>query len=108
MQTDIATAATLNKASNSMPEWFAGWVAENQHIWLAFEREALAVWNRGHQRYSARTIIEFLRHHTAITERNGAWKINNNAAPYLARMFEAAHPKLKGFFQQREQGGQHA
>lgn len=108
MQTDLATAATLSAASGNVPEWFTAWLAENEHVWLAFEREALAVWRAGHSRYSARTIVEFLRHHTAITERTGAWKINNNAAPYLARMFEVAHPHIKGFFQQRVQGVGHA
>lgn len=70
---------------------FDAWLDENMHIYYAFEEEALNVIDAGFQHYSARTIVEFLRHHTAIKEK-GMWKINDHATPYLARLFAKKHP----------------
>ena len=77
------------------------WLDDNHHIWLAFQEQALLVSKRGFKHYSARTIIEFLRHHTAISEKGDLWKINDHATPHLARLFMANHPELKGFFETR-------
>lgn len=48
---------------------FRAWLADNFHIWLAFEREANHVWTTGRRHYSARTIGEYLRHETALREK---------------------------------------
>ena len=79
---------------------FDEWIADNTHIYQAFEREALAI-ARKRTRYSARTIVEFLRHHTLITEKDGEWKINDHATPHLARLFAKNHPTLKNLFEFR-------
>jgi hypothetical protein len=79
---------------------FDTWIAENYHIYEAFEREALKV-ARQRDRYSAKTIVEFLRHHTMITERGEEWKINNYATSGLARLFAKNHPTLKNLFEFR-------
>lgn len=84
-----------------MKIYFEQWLSENQHIWTAFERQALLISQRGYKHYSARTIIEFLRHHTALKEASELWKINDHITPYLARMFMEKHPHLKGFFETR-------
>ena len=76
---------------------FDEWIKENSHIYEAFEREALATaQKRSH--YSARTIVEFLRHHSMITEKSGDWKINDHATPHLARLFAKRNPMHKNFF----------
>jgi len=77
------------------------WFAENNHIWKAFEEQALLIYQRGHRHYSARTIIEFLRHHSALKEASGEWKINDHITPHLARRFMKEHPHLNGFFETR-------
>lgn len=79
------------------------WVSKNWHIWEAFEHEALRMWKRGRTRYSARTIIEYLRHESEIRETPAAesWKINNNPVPSLARLFCLMHPDKSGFFEKR-------
>ena len=77
------------------------WFEENYHIWWAFQEQALLVIERGYKHYSARTIIEFLRHHTAIAENGDLWKINDHATPHLARLFMETHPEHKGFFETR-------
>ena len=77
---------------------FDEWIKENSHIYEAFEREALATaQKRSH--YSARTIVEFLRHHSAVAEKGGMWKINNNHRPYLPRLFDLCYPDMAGMFE---------
>ena len=82
---------------------FRDWLADNFHIWAAFERAALAVWDRGRKHYSAQTIVELLRHESVLREAPGSeWKINNNVRPDLARLFMAVYPECAGFFETRE------
>ena len=81
---------------------FRDWIPQNLHIWLAFEEQALAIIKRGFSHYSARTIIEVLRHHSALKETGGVWKIGNNAVPYLAWLFDLIHPAHAGLFEYRE------
>ena len=81
---------------------FKEWLPVNLHIWRAFEQQALAVFRKGFKHYSARTIIHVLRHHSALNEQGGEWKINNNVSPYLARLFDLVHPECKGLWEYRE------
>src|SRR5205814_1218767 len=87
--------------SPELPKGFATWIVDNAHVYDAFEREALSVAQR-RDRYSARTIIEFLRHHTLLAEAGEGWKLDNDMAPGLARLFAILNPKHKGLFEFRE------
>lgn len=80
---------------------FYGWLHDNSHIMLAFETEAERVWARGRRHYSARTIVEYLRHETLLAETSGEWKINDWWTPDMARLFVALHPD-KPLFEFRE------
>lgn len=81
---------------------FVEWLSDNFHIWEAFEREANKIATR-RDRYSARTIIEVLRHETALREAPNELqlKITNNAAPDLARLYVMFYPNRKDFFETR-------
>lgn len=81
---------------------FENWLEENQQIFDAFCLEALKAKSKGFKHYSARTIIEFLRHHTNLREVSGGFKINNDAVPYMARLFSQLHPSLHDFFEYRK------
>jgi len=80
---------------------FDSWIESNKHIYDAFEKEALKIAKR-RDRYSARTIVEFLRHHTMISEQSGEWKINDHCIPYLSRMFANNHPRYSNLFEFRK------
>jgi hypothetical protein len=80
---------------------FHDWLLENESVWLRFESEALRIWNRGRDHYSARTIIEVLRHESCLSDTDQDYKLNNNAAPNLARLFMLVHPNCGEFFQLR-------
>jgi len=80
---------------------FADWLRPNFHIWLAFVKEANKAWNRGRRHYSARTIIEYLRHETALAENGGEFKINGNYVPDLARLYQQTYPERAELFETR-------
>lgn len=84
---------------------FVGWLATNLHVWIAFDREAGKVWRRGRRHYSARTIIEHLRHETALAEVGGDFKINNDRAPDLARLYRLRYPERAELFELRVMPG---
>lgn len=85
---------------------FPAWLAQNYPIWERFEAEANRVYTRGRYHYSARTIGEFIRHETALAATDdGAWKINNNRFPDLARLYLLMYPERAGFFDLREGEG---
>ena len=61
---------------------------QNPQIYEDFERESMLIVNRGFKHYSARTIVHYLRHWTALhADPDSEFKINNDLSPFLARMF---------------------
>lgn len=86
---------------DQFPPEFIDWLYDNQHIWVGFVSEASKVINAGFKHYSARTIVHVLRHHSALTERGGEWKINNNHSPYLGRLFALVYPQHEKLFEFR-------
>lgn len=80
---------------------FAVWLRENRNVWQAFEAEANKVWARGRRHWSARTILEYLRHETAISDSGIEFRLNNNAQGDLARLYLLVHPDRAGFFETR-------
>lgn len=91
----------LKKHSAQFSVEFIGWFPDNLHVWDAFVREAMTVRRRGFKHYSARTIIHSLRHHSAIHEVGGPWKINDHHSPYLARLFDLCFPECAGMWEYR-------
>lgn len=83
------------------PQEFLQWLVENQHIWKRFEREANRLWNKGRRHYSSKTIIEFLRHETALYEQDSEWKINNNFSSSLSRYYIENYPDRSELFELR-------
>lgn len=84
---------------------FLAWLSDNKSIWCRFENEANKLWNRGRRHYSSRTIIEFLRHETALFEKDGVFKVNNIWAPDMARLYMLRYPEKHDFFETRRMPG---
>ncbi|MGH8032716.1 MAG: hypothetical protein ACREO8_10220 [Luteimonas sp.] len=84
---------------------FAAWLTENLHVWRAFEKEADRVWDKGRRHYSARTIIEFLRHETSLTDTDASLKLNGNAVPDMARLYRLRYPARADLFETRRMPG---
>ena len=88
------------------PSEAVAYLRENPGIFRAFEREALAIWRTGKPHYSARTIIEVLRHHSALSaDPAGVFKVNNNLSRPLALEFMRRHPECGHFFETRRNSG---
>jgi hypothetical protein len=86
------------------PEFFKKpkkWFVDNWHVIEAFEEVAMRLINLGRTHYSARTIVEVLVHQTAVKERDGEFKIGNDNAPDLARVFVVLHPEHVDFWEYR-------
>ena len=87
----------LVNAGSYKPE-FNDWLKANFDIFQRFVAEADKV-RRVRNHYSARTLIEFIRHETTLREA-GIFKVNNDAAPDCARLYMAARG-CAGFFDTR-------
>lgn len=74
----------------------------NVEVWRMFEHEANRVWrNKANKHYSARTIVEYLRHHSAANDGGTDFRINDHHAPVLARLWTFLYPERAGFFELR-------
>ena len=77
------------------------WFINNWHVVEAFETVALRLISMGRKHYSARTIVEVLVHQSNVREINGEFKIGNDNAPDLARVFVVLHPEWVDFWEYR-------
>lgn len=82
---------------------FAEWLDTNWHVWERFSAIANEVWARGRKHYSARTILEVMRHETVIREIGSDFKLNDQSAPPMARLYMHLWPEKTGFFELRDQ-----
>lgn len=84
---------------------FLDWFAANSTIWTMFVAQADAIWRSGRKYYSARTIIHWIRHETALRESvtGDGFKINNNWSADLARLYLIVRPDRPDFFELRHQ-----
>ncbi|MET0312318.1 MAG: hypothetical protein ABW051_09730 [Burkholderiaceae bacterium] len=83
-----------------IPEFWT-YLPDNAHVYYAFEWEALRIIGAGYDHYSANTIIEVLRHHSALAQVGDRYKLNAKYTCYLARLFALVHPEHEGLFEYR-------
>lgn len=94
----------LRRVAENAPKFradFSEWLQKNMQLWERFELEANRVWAAGRVHYSSRTLWEVMRHHTALTECDGDFKLNNNRAPDVARLYLIMYADRAGFFETR-------
>lgn len=101
MTTNSTVLALARLNADSFTPDFLAYLPDNLHVYEAFEREALRAVAKGFAHFSARTIIEVLRHTSALQEVGGAWKLNDHMTPYLARLFALVNPEHRGLFEFR-------
>lgn len=84
---------------------FGRWLKSNWHVYKRFEEEAQRVWDSGRRSYSARTLIEYIRHDTFVREVNmscmQAYKVNNSYVPDLGRIYGLMNEGRQDFFECR-------
>ncbi len=91
----------INQSQTPYRRDFLGYLEDNFHVFKAFEREADKIWNRGRRHYSGRTIIEVLRHESALADDGHEFKLNNNWTPDLCRLYMQFHPERVDIFETR-------
>ena len=96
-----ATIQLMLYHDDEFSDEFIEWVPNNTHVVDAFIHETLKIIRKGYTHYSGRTILEVLRHHSALNETNGPWKLNNNHTPYLCRLFGLLNPRYADIFEYR-------
>jgi hypothetical protein len=74
---------------------------KNPAVYVKLRDLAIDLRNRGHGNYGIKGLLEVLRWHTAMETTGDPYKINNNYAPYYARMIMHNEPALDGFFRTR-------
>lgn len=82
---------------------FLIWLADNWHIYQQFERQALDLVAAGWDHFSARTIVEEIRHYTRHAQRGNAddFKVNGNWVPDLGRIFTICYPEYASLWEYR-------
>jgi hypothetical protein len=73
-------------------EEFADWLWNNLQLQREFDQEALIVVAKGRTRYSAHTIIEYMRHYTMLADSGGEFKVNEAWTSSMARLFAHMYP----------------
>lgn len=79
------------------PDWFE----KNLHVVRAFERHTLEQVEKGRDHYSARAIVDKLSLHTGTRETDGEYKIGNDNACDLARVFCVMNPQHADIWEMR-------
>lgn len=100
----VARNATAEDADpdGSSPEAFATYHAANPQVYAAFKMFTGQLLKAGHrERLGAKLIIERIRWESLVSG-GGEYKVNNNYAPYYARLFMADHPQYDGVFATRK------
>lgn len=98
---DVREIRAIGNNQHLFTPGFDVWLTQNWHVWREFVRQADAIYRRGFKHYSARTILHWMRHHTAISESGSDWKLNNNISPDLARLYVVMRPDREHFFEFR-------
>ena len=79
--------------------------AASPEVWQTFERITLGLIEAG-KKAGAIDVLGRARWETHI-EGGKDWKVNNNYAPYYARIFAAKYPEYRDFFEFRKVRGYH-
>ena len=80
---------------------FFAWHHDHLEVWEAFQFKAIKLIERGVAHYGSKAIFEVIRFEHTIRS-GGDFKVNNNFAPYYARLFALKYPDHADFFETRE------
>lgn len=95
VQPKVVKGATLR-------ERFESFHRLNPHVAENLYKLAKRAKDRGVKRWAVKALIEHLRWQTVMQTEGEVWKINNNHAPFYARLLMKEHEELDGFFETRK------
>lgn len=104
---DATSCADLMPFADYFRPGFLPWLAQNEPIYRQFELQTLSLIEAGWSHFSARTIVEEIRHYTRHREAGDcSFKINDHMAPDLARAFAVRHPQHAQLWEYRRPDSQ--
>ena len=87
------------QSNNKLEEFFRKFHKDNPHVYQSLVNLALQLRRKGRERYGIKSLFEVVRWHRAMeTDSEDEFKLNNNHAPYYARMIMKNVPELEDFF----------
>jgi hypothetical protein len=100
--------AVQSAGGRDLEEEFWEFHRANPRVYAALRERALELRRMGHLRYSIKTLLEVERWHTDMqtaptSAADAKYKLNNNHAPFYARLLMEREPELAGFFELRTQ-----
>ena len=84
---------------------FLSWVDDNRQVTDDFAKLAKRLKSRNRHSYGGQAIWEHMRFNSAISDRDGEYKLNNNTIALITRFVMLKHPELCDFFKVREING---
>lgn len=84
-------------------ERFEAFHAQNPQVYDALRSVSVDAKRSGFIQWGIKAALEVVRWHYAIQTHGDAFRVNNNFAPYYARVLMEREPALDGFFETRVQ-----
>lgn len=99
------TVRTNHARGATLEEQFEAFHRANPHVYQALRKLAVGMVRRGQRRIGIKMLFEVLRWSYAMTTADDAadFKLNNNYAPFYARLLMDNEPELAGAFETRTQ-----
>lgn len=85
----------------TVTERFQAFHRRNPHVYDLFRRFAVEALESGRPRFSADCVLHRIRWFEAVETRGGAFKVNDAAGAFYARMLAAEDPRFARFFRFR-------
>ena len=92
-------AFNFMQSDSKLEEAFRKFHSLNPHVYQSLVNLALQLRRKGREMYGIKSLFEVVRWHRAMeTDSEDEFKLNNNHAPYYARMIMKNVPELEQFF----------
>lgn len=101
---DIYAALRKQGVDHKTALRFVCWLDKNRELWEAFEHCAMLGIHSG-KRQGAKGVMEDVREHYKLENKNADFKCNNSYTAYLLRAFLVKHPEYHDRFETRELRG---
>lgn len=99
---DVRLIGIVQENPDVFQHGFDVWLSHNRSVFDGIVTQAMRVRARGFKHYAIGTLWEVARHHSALSEKYGTFKLNNIWRADVARLIMLAYPQFEDFFEVRE------
>ncbi|MAF44288.1 MAG: hypothetical protein CMI54_09040 [Parcubacteria group bacterium] len=90
-------------STSKLERRFGEFHSKNPEVYSELVRLARELKVAGRERYGIKSLFEIIRWHKAMSTIGDDFKLNNNHAPFYARLIMRKEPDLEKFFEIRAQ-----